>query len=174
LVLGPVAPTVSKSFSPVTINAGATSTLTITLSNSSTDTVDTITTLTDNLPVGVVIAGVPNALTTCVGGVVAAPAGGGTVTLTGGVIPVASLSPAAAGTCTVTVDVTSTTAGAHINTVLANGLVTNNGNNAAPASATLTVIAAATAIPTLSEWAMIILAGLLALFGFLAVRRQAT
>jgi hypothetical protein len=52
--------------------------------------------------------------------------------------------------------------------------VTNNGNNAAPASATLTVIAAATAIPTLSEWAMIILAGLLALFGFLAVRRQAT
>ena len=37
------------------------------------------------------------------------------------------------------------------------------------------VVAAAPAgnIPTLSEWAMIILAGLLALFGFVAVRRQA-
>lgn len=175
LVLGPVAPTVSKSFAPVSINAGATSTLTVTLFNTSSDTVDTITTLTDNLPAGVVIAAVPNALTTCVGGVVAAPAGGGTVTLTGGVIPVANLVTSTPGTCIVTVNVTSAVAGPHINTVLANGLVTNNGNNAAPASATLTVLALVNAnIPTLSEWGMIILASLLALFGFAAVRRQAS
>jgi hypothetical protein len=63
----------------------------------------------------------------------------------------------------VTVDVTSATAGANINTVAANDLVTNNGNNAGPASATLTVVAPATAVPALNQWGVILfvlLAGL--------------
>jgi uncharacterized repeat protein (TIGR01451 family) len=174
LVLGATPPTISKSFLPTSINSGSTSTLTITLSNTSIDTVDNIVTLTDNLPLGVLIAGVPNASTTCPGGgVVGAPAGGGTVTLTGGQIPAGTLSPAAPGTCTVTVDVTSSVSGIHVNTIPVGGLTTDNGNNAAPAIADLTVVALApTDIPTLSEWAMILLASLLAMAGLVAVRRQ--
>ncbi|MDZ7583771.1 MAG: IPTL-CTERM sorting domain-containing protein [Thiobacillus sp.] len=172
LVTGPVAPTVSKSFSPASISAGGVSTLTITLSNSSVDTADTITSLTDNLPGGMVIAATPNASTTC-GSTVTAPAGGSTVTLTGGTIPVASLNPASTGTCAVSVNVTAASAGSLTNTVAAGGLVTNNGNNAAPASAVLTVTSlVATSIPTLSEWAMIMLVALLAMTGFVAMRRQ--
>jgi hypothetical protein len=172
LVTGPVVPTVSKSFSPTTISAGGTSTLTVTLSNSSVDAPDTITSLTDNLPSGMVISATPNASTTC-GSTVTAPAGGNTVTLTGGTIPVASLNPASPGTCAVSVDVTSASAGSFTNTVLAGGLVTDNGNNAAPASAILTVTSlVATSVPTLSEWAMIMLVALLAMTGFVAMRRQ--
>lgn len=172
LVLGAIAPTVSKSFSPTTIAAGGTSTLTITLSNTSTDTVDTIASLTDNLlPSGLTTVGA--AATTCGG---PAPVTTATsVTLgAGGTIPVANLITNTPGTCTVTVSVTSATAGAHVNTVLANDLVTNNGNNAAPASATLTVFTplGAMDVPTLSEWAMILLASLLAIVGFAAMRRQ--
>lgn len=171
-VIGPIAPTVSKSFNPTTISAGGTSTLTITLSNTSTTLTDTITSLTDNLPSGMLIAATPNASNTC-GSTVTASAGGSTVTLTGGTIPMATLSPAAAGSCTVSVDVTAASAGSLVNTVAAGGLVTNNGNNAAPASATLTVTSlVATSVPTLSEWAMIMLVALLAMTGFVAMRRQ--
>jgi hypothetical protein len=170
-VLGAVAPTVSKSFSPTAIQPGGTSTLTITPSNMSSNTVDTITTLTDNLPTGMVIASTPNASTTCAGGAVTASPGGNTVTMTGGAIPVANLTTATAGTCTVSVNVTAASAGSFINTLAAGALVTNNGNNLAPASATLTA-AAATGVPTLSEWAMILLVALLAVTGFVTMRRQ--
>jgi len=160
---GPVPPTVSKSFNPITINAGGTSTLTIILSNTSSDTPDTITTLTDNLPTGVVITGTPAASTTCVGGTVTATPGTGTIILSGGTIPVASGS--VAGTCTVTVGVTAATAAGFVNTIAAGDLVTDNGNNAAPAIATLIVppVLATTPVPTLNEWGVIVfmvLAGL--------------
>jgi hypothetical protein len=173
LVTGPVVPTVSKSFSPTTISAGGTSTLTITLSNTSVDTADTITSLTDNLPSGMLIAATPNASTTC-GGAVTAVTGTSTVSLgAGGTIPAATLATNTAGSCTVSVDVTAASAGSLVNTVAAGGLVTDNGNNAAPASATLTVTSlVATSVPTLSEWAMIMLVALLAMTGFVAMRRQ--
>ena len=138
---GAVAPTVSKSFSPATINAGVSnvSTLIIILSNSSNNIPDTILTLTDNLPTGVVIAATPNASTTCVGGTLTAVAGTGTIVLTGGTIPIAVGSTP--GTCTVTVDVTAATAGPYLNTLAAGALdiLEVIGGNAAPAIATLTV-----------------------------------
>ncbi len=161
LVIGAVAPTVSKSFSPTTITAGGTSTLTFTLSNSSIDTADTIITLTDYLPSGMVIANEPNIVNGC-GSAVTTP-GGNTVVLTGGSIPAADITLATAGTCTVSVDVTSTVGGPYINTLQAGDLFTDNGRNAAPASATLTAATAAAAVPTLNEWGVIIfmvLAGL--------------
>jgi hypothetical protein len=170
LVIGAVAPTVSKSFSPASISAGGVSTLTITLYNTSVDTVDAITTLTDLLPAGVTTVGA--GATTCAGGVVTTP-GSNTVLLTGGTIPAASLATNTPGTCTVSVNVTSATAGSHVNTVEAGGLATDNGDNATPASATLAVTPLATAVPTLSEWAMIMLAALLAIAGFVTIRRQA-
>lgn len=171
LVVGPVAPTVSKRFSPATIAADGMSTLIITLSNTSTDTTDTITSLTDNLPAGMVIAATPNASTTC-GGTVTAAAGTSTVSVAGGTIPVATVTPYAAGTCTVSVDVTAASEGNLVNTLAAGDLKTNHGNNAEPASATLRV-SALSIIPTLSEWAMILLAALLAMLGFVAMRKRA-
>jgi hypothetical protein len=125
----PVAPTLAKSFNPATISANGVSTLVLTLNNSN-SVVDTMTApLTDQFPAGLTVNGA--ASTTC-GGAVAAPMGGTTVTLTGGIIP-------AKGSCTVTVMVTASTAGTYINTVPSGALMTGNGNNSAPAVATLTV-----------------------------------
>jgi uncharacterized repeat protein (TIGR01451 family) len=127
----PIPPTLSKAFGPATIDAGGVSVLTITLSNAN-DTAASLTTpLIDTLPSGVVIAATPDAGTTC-GGTPTADAGGSTVTLTGGSIP-------ANGSCAVTAHVTATAAGSYINSLAAGALQTSNGNNAAPAVATLAV-----------------------------------
>jgi uncharacterized repeat protein (TIGR01451 family) len=138
----PVPPTLSKAFSPATINAGGSSTLTITLSNAGT-TLDTLTApFTDTLPSGVVVSG--NASTTCTGGVLTATAGSSAVTLTGGSIPVS-------GSCVLSVDVTAASGGSYINSLAIGTLVTSNGSNAAPAVATLTVNAPALVAPTLGK-----------------------
>ena len=142
-----VAPTLAKAFNLATINAGATSRLTITLANQNSFPITTTAPLTDNLPSGVVIAPVPNVSTTCGGGVVAsATAGGNTVTLpTGAGIGVNS-------SCTVSVDVTAALAGSYVNTLPTGALQTSNGSNALPAAATLTVVGGIAAIsPTLTK-----------------------
>jgi len=170
-----IPPTLGKAFSPFTINAGGVSTLTVTLSNPE-DAAATLTAaLIDTLPSGLVIAAAPNVSTTCTGvGAPLASAGSSTVTLPAGrSIPT--------GSCTLTVNVTAAVGGSYFNTLPAGALVTSNGNNAAPAIATLTVVPLAippvippsVGIPTLSEWAMILLASLLAIVGFAAMRRQA-
>ena len=123
----PIAPTLGKAFSPATIGAGGTSTLTITLSNPDA-MVASSASVTDTLPSGVVVAG--GASTTC-GGTVAT--GISSVTLTGGSIP-------ANGSCTVTVLVTAASAGSFVNSLAAGALQTSNGSNAAKAGATLTVL----------------------------------
>jgi uncharacterized repeat protein (TIGR01451 family) len=134
-----VAPTLGKSFSPATINAGGVSTLTITLSNANSTTATFAAPLVDTLPSSLVIAVTPNAGTTC-GGTLTANTGGSTVTLTGGAIP-------ANGFCTVTAQVSAPVAGSFTNSLLAGALQTSNGNNAAPAVATLTVNTAAVIPP---------------------------
>ncbi len=165
-------PTLGKGFIPASISAGGVATLTITLSNPNAGVATLTAPLTDILPTGVVIATTPNASTTC-GGVVTATAGGSTVTLTGGSIPAGSGSTP--GTCTVTVSVTAPSGGSFLNTLAVGVLQTSNGSNTAPAIATLTVVGplAAASIPTLSEWAMIMLAALLAVFGVAGIRRRA-
>jgi uncharacterized repeat protein (TIGR01451 family) len=166
-------PTLGKAFSPATSNAGGVSTLTITLSNPS-DAVATLTApLIDTLPSGVVIAATPNVSTTCGGvGVPVAVAGGSTVTLPAG------RSIPANGSCTLTARVTAAVGGSYINTLPAGALETTNENNAGSAVATLTVVPRIVTppsadIPTLSEWAMIMLAGLLVLVGVARIRRHA-
>jgi len=136
----PVPPTLSKAFNPATINAGGSSTLTITLSNAGATLATLTAPLTDTLPTGVLVS--DSASTTCVGGT--ASAAGSTVTLTGGTIP-------AGGSCTVTVPVTASSGGNYLNSLLAGALQTNNGSNAAPAVATLTVNAPALVAPTLGK-----------------------
>lgn len=131
---GPGAPAVAKSFAPAQIMAGETSTLTITLHNESQPSAAVLSAdLVDSLPVGVEVAASPNAATTCTNGTVTAPAAGASVTLgTGAEIP-------AEGSCTVSVDVTSSADGSYQNVIPADALQTQHGNNANPATADLQV-----------------------------------
>ena len=107
-VLGGIAST--KLFSPITIASGGTSTLTITLTNPNTTTTVTGIAFTDTYPAAITNSATPGPATTCPGGAVAAAANGPTLGLTG-----ATLAPGAS--CTVTVQVTSSTAGTHVNAV---------------------------------------------------------
>ncbi len=127
----PVRPTVAKAFSPASIAPGGVSTLTITLNNPNASDINLNTLFTDTLPGIVRVAAVPNVATTCGGGPASAVAGGTTVTLANG-------STIPSGSCTITVDVTAAAAGSYTNTISAGDLKTNTGNNAAPATATLT------------------------------------
>jgi uncharacterized repeat protein (TIGR01451 family)/fimbrial isopeptide formation D2 family protein len=92
-------PFLTKSFSPGTIGAAGTTTLTFTVTNPA-GAPATDVTFTDTLPSGLVVASAPNKGGTCSGAAAATTAAGGTITVT-------NLSvPAGAATCTVTVDVT--------------------------------------------------------------------
>jgi len=131
------APTVAKSFAPEHIVAGGTSTLTIVLTNPNNGAL-TGASVTDPLPPGVTVAAGPTA-TTC-DGILSATPGQTSVGLTGGAIP-------AAGSCTIDVPVTAGAAGSYVNTIPAGAVTTAEGvGNAAPASATLDVDAAAPAL----------------------------
>jgi len=149
----PIPPTLGKSFSPATISAGGVSTLTITLSNANSTAASLTAAFIDTLPSGLmVVAG--STRSTCIepftaGSSSFSPAwfilDGSAVGLTGGSIP-------ANGSCTVTAEVTATVGGSYINLLPAGALQTSNGNNAAPAVATLTVNAtAAGTAPTLGK-----------------------
>ena len=93
-----IVPTGSKVFAPSPAIAGDPVTLTITLNNPNAGATLPLTTFTDTLPTGMVVAPTPSASTTCSGGSVAATAGSGTITLTGGTIAIS-------GSCTVTAKV---------------------------------------------------------------------
>ena len=131
-VLNP--PAVAKAFSPNSISAGSTSTLTITLSNSNASSNLTGVALTDTYPANLANAATPSASTTC-GGAATATAGGGTVALSGGSIP-------AGASCTVTVNVTSSTGGSYTNTLAAGSVSSANASsNTSGASGGITVTA---------------------------------
>ncbi len=162
---------VSKVFGPATMVVGGVSTLTISLSNANAGAA-TITSFTDNLPSGMVIATPSGASTTCIGSTLTANSGANTVMLTAGTIPAAA--SGIPGVCTITVHVTAATPGSYTNTLPANALQTNIGNNTASAGAILSVsTATATAVPTMTEWGMIIFMGLAGLGSvyFLSRRR---
>jgi hypothetical protein len=164
---GGVPPTITKAFSPSSNGAGGISTLTITLNNLNATAATLTAALVDTLPAGVVIAASPNASTTC-GGLVTAPAGGGSVTLSAG----SAIPGGAPGRCTVIANVTSATPATYTNTIVANALQTSKGSNAVAATATLIISAAIPPVPTLPEWAMIMLVALLCLSGFLALGQR--
>ena len=129
------APTLGKGFNPAAINAGGNSTLTITLSNNNGSAATMTAPLTDTLPVGVTVAATPTS--TCGGSVTSTTS---SVTLAGGTIPAnGACTIPANGACTITVPVIAAAGGSYFNTLPAGALQTSNGNNTAPASATLTV-----------------------------------
>ncbi len=116
------APVFLKTFAPDTIGPGSVSTLTFTIDNTANALRDGLG-FSDTLPAGMTIADPTNASTTCspngaVGPTLSAPAGGATITFSDGGI-------GAGQTCFVTVDVTSSTAGAATNT--STGLTFNGG-----------------------------------------------
>lgn len=138
-----------KAFSPTDFQAGGTSTLTITLQNP-TGTAYTGAALSDTLPVApntnlTVVPG--SATTTCAGGTasITLPR---TVNLTGGTIPPGT--PAAPGTCSITVQVTApagASAATYTNTIPAGTLTTTQGaSNIAPAIANVSVYATGTGV----------------------------
>ncbi len=123
---------VNKSFAPINIFPGQTSTVTINLFNSQTLPA-TSATFTDTLPANVIATSVLS--NTCGGTLSITPST--QVSLSGGTVPAGT--GANSGTCAVSVVVTSATPGAYVNTVPVGGVSTSLGSNPGAASATLTV-----------------------------------
>ena len=119
----------SKSFSPNLIDTGEPSSLTFSIDNTSNGATATNLDFTDNLPAGMIVATVPNASQTCIGGTVTAAAGTNVITYTGGGV-------AAQSACAVQVDVTGNIGGVQVNTT---GSLTSSAGNSGTATDTLTV-----------------------------------
>lgn len=125
-------PGFSKAFGPSTIGVGSTTTLTFTIDNAE-QPVATGLAFTDVLPASVTIATPAAASTTCSRGsaTLTAPDGGTTISLSGGEV-------SANATCTVSVNVTSSTVGTHTNV---SGDLTSSAGNSGTATADLMVSA---------------------------------
>ena len=132
---------VQKVFTPIAVNQGQTSILTIDLLNSTTSSLGGAA-FTDTFPTGLVVADTP-AVTNACGGTVTATPGAGSVTLSGGTIPGSS-------SCRITVAVKATQAGTLSNTIPTGGLVTSTGlQNKKPTTATIDVTAVVSNNPNL-------------------------
>ncbi|MGH9763217.1 MAG: beta strand repeat-containing protein, partial [Blastocatellia bacterium] len=126
-VLAP--PSISKAFGAANISPGGTTTLTFTITNSNPANQLLGVAFTDALPSGLQVAATPGASTSC-GGTFAPNPGDTTLTFSGGTV-------AAAGTCTIVVNVTGTTGGVKNNTT---GNVTSaNAGTGNTATASITV-----------------------------------
>lgn len=138
-------PTVTKFFYPAAIKPGATTTLTIRLTNPNAAAAVLTAPMTDTLPAGMVVAGLPATVpsNTC-GGTLTAVKGSSSVTLTGGTIP-------ANTTCALTVIVSVAKAGTYVNSLAVGVLKTTKGNNPTGYKATLTVSTTADAGPKLTK-----------------------
>ena len=130
--------TLSKLFTPNLIQPGGVSQLTITVTNNAANAAALNgMSLTDMLPPNVFVAPTPGASTTCTGGTVTAVAGTQTVSLNNGTLGTLA---APTGTCTITVNVTSSVSGIWTNVIAANALMTNQGaTNTAAAQSPLNV-----------------------------------
>jgi serine protease len=130
-VTAPVAPTITEAFAPASVSTNSQSTLTISLSNSNAYPLTQVA-LTDALPSGLSVATSPAATNTCNGSVSSAT---GSAALASGTIP-------ASGSCTITLSVSSGTAGTYTNTIAASALTSaQKASNTAAASGSLTVTA---------------------------------
>lgn len=130
-------PTGSKNFSPSPAIAGDPTTLTITLTNPNAGAAIPLTTFTDNLPLGMVVADPASDSTTCSGGTVTAVPGADSITLTGGVIPVKV--GGTNGTCTITAKVVVANPGSVTNTLGAGAIGNTRGLTSDAFSKPLTV-----------------------------------
>ena len=152
-VFAQVAPVITKSFNPAAVALNGNSIATITVTNPNATPLTTVQ-FSDIMPAGI-------DLITQTGGTCSTPAtGGGMFTINPGTETFSSTSTVLAPgqSCTITVSVRGITIGAHINTT--STVLSNEAPPGIAASATLTVTAPGnpTAVPTLSEWMLIVLA----------------
>jgi|GEM_PF-1109744 len=124
-----ILPTFEKSFNPSYITTADISTLLFTITNPNPSVDAEFINLTNNLPIGLVLADIPNLTTTCTGGLFSGSAGSSTVSYTGGSLSMAS-------SCIVSVDVQSDLPNTYVST--SNDLTSSLGNSGAK-SATLIV-----------------------------------
>jgi hypothetical protein len=123
-------PSIAEAFSPAGIQPNGVSTLTITITNPAANSVAlTGVAFTDSFPTNVVVA-TPNGLTNTCGGTATATAGSGSLSLTGGTVAVNS-------SCTVAVNVTSSSTGSYPNST--GPVSSTNGGTGNTGSATLAV-----------------------------------
>lgn len=133
-------PAIAKAFSPASVGISDQATLTFTLTNPNTGVALSGVAFSDTYPAGLLNATPAGAVSTC-GGTLTAGDGANSVSLTGAAI-------AAGGSCLVTVNVSSATAGTYNNT---SGSVTStNGGIGNTASATLTVLQQITVVKSFS------------------------
>jgi uncharacterized repeat protein (TIGR01451 family) len=125
-------PTISKAFGATSIPLNGSTSVTLTITNPNTGTALSGVAFSDTLVAGLVVAS-PNGASNSCGGTLTATAGSSSISLSSGSIALNS-------SCTVSVNVTGTTAGSKSNTT---GAVssTNGGTGTASNTATLTVVA---------------------------------
>lgn len=159
-------PTIAKAFGTSNLLLNGSTSLTFTISNTSIGSPYSGIGVTDPLPAGLVVSAPGGATTNTCGGSVTAIAGFGSVSLTSGSVA------GAPSSCTFSVNVTGTTLGLMNNTT--DPMTTNESGVGGFATASLTVVqaVAATSVPTLSEWGMIILSALMAGAALLFLRRR--
>ncbi|HLW25812.1 MAG TPA: S8 family serine peptidase [Steroidobacteraceae bacterium] len=132
LVVSPTPPGIAQSFSPSVVATSNVSTLTLTLTNVNAFAL-TEAQLTDALPAGLVLSSTMPPSTSCSGAKVSVKIAGRTLTLSNAVIPPRS-------SCTVSLGLSSMTAGSYSNSIAAHALSTGPaGSNNAASAATLTV-----------------------------------
>ena len=154
--------TVDKAFGAASIPASTNTSLTLTLHNPTPGALSGLD-FTDALPAGLNLANGTVTTAGCGAPVFGAPAN----------LNATGIALAPGGTCTMTFTVTGNVVGAF---TYDDSQFTGNAANLRPgADATLNIGAAplaATSIPTLSDWGLMVVGGLLALFGFGALRRR--
>lgn len=134
LVLPMSQPTISKSFTPSTINEGETSTLTINFRNNDADIALTDVTLNDTLPAGMTVNNTSSITMTGCGAGTLTPinVGDTELNLTGATI-------ATGGTCTITLEVAVTGTGSFTNTIHSTDITTRQ-KVSIPGNATATLV----------------------------------
>jgi uncharacterized repeat protein (TIGR01451 family) len=123
-------PSIAKSFGAATIPLNGSTSLSFTITNPVINTIPLTVAFTDTLPAGLVVA-TPNGLANTCGGTVTATAGSGSVSLSGGTVAINS-------NCTLTVNITGTTAGVKNNSVQVTSTQGGPGNTS---NASITVVA---------------------------------
>ncbi len=119
-------PSITKSFNPTTVATNTPSTITFSLTNGNTVTIDS--SFTDTLPAGLMVATTPSVVNGC-GGTVTATAGSGSISFANATLAV--------GTCSIQVNVQSAIDNVYSNSVTIDSTDAGNGNTS---SANLAVI----------------------------------
>ncbi len=134
LAVTPVAPTVNAAYSPASVTENTVATLTITLNNPNAFDL-TQANFTAPLPAGLTLAATQPGSTTCTGALMTSSFTSSAIAMTGANIPASS-------SCTLTVGLSSATAGVYSTAIAAGALITGPaGANAVATSADLTVSA---------------------------------